>query len=104
MCVRLYEFVYAHIGYSHGKISTEGMKVAKISLSLVRGARLVNFSPRVTSLFAQEKGVYCPQLETRTIVSPVRVIYANVRESASERARLCDSRLWLLYNVLMISI
>lgn len=64
-----------------GRASIEGMKVAKMSLSLVHGARLVNFSPRVGALFAREKGVYCPQLEMRTIVSPGCVIYASVQES-----------------------
>lgn len=83
----MYTFVYAYrraLTQECKRVSTEGMKVAKMSLSSVRSARLVNFSSRVVALFAREKGVYCPQLETRTIVSSARVIYASARDS--ERA------------------
>ena len=38
------------------------------------GPRLVNFSPRVTALFARGKEcVYCPQLETKVDGFPLRV-------------------------------
>ena len=73
------------------------------------GPRLVNFSPRVTALFARGKEcVYCPQLETKVDGFPLRVFLFSLSLFLSfflflfECTRLVQS--WISSSILVLMI
>lgn len=88
-----------------GRVGEGGAKrEQKVGDEFEFGPCLVNFSPRVTALFGPgKKSVYCPQLETKTNDSALRVFY-RAPTCAGDRASDPHNRGSSSVLVLMISI